>query len=311
MDGHVKILANLLSKELTQMTQSHSLILFLSMLFLQVPITKANDNLTQAVTKIESDWQGRIGVFAYEVNGDFRFGYREAERFPFCSSFKAFVAAAILTQSQNELIDLNNIVDFKNRELEFWSPITEKYRYDGMTIGQLAKASLQYSDNGATNILLERYIGGPEQMTYFMRNLGDSVFRLDRWELDLNTAIPGDNRDTSTPYAMASTLGKLAFSDTLDLAHRKIFHNWLMGNTTGDKRIRASVPNTWIVGDKTGTCGSYAAANDIAVIWREQLSPLVIAIYTHKLHATDKHSDQVIASVTSEIVKHISDITHY
>ncbi|GIB53444.1 class A beta-lactamase [Vibrio cholerae] len=296
---------------MTQKPKSKYSCIVFFLFFLQVPTSNAHDKLSQAVAKIETDWQGRIGVFAYEVDGDFSFAYRETERFPFCSSFKAFVSAAILTQSQNKLIDLNTIVNFQNRELEFWSPITEMYRSDGMTIGQLAKAAIQYSDNGATNILLERYIGGPKQMNYFMRSLGDSVFRLDRWELELNTAIPGDNRDTSTPYAMATTLGNLAFSDTLELGHRKIFHNWLMGNTTGDKRIRASVPNTWIVGDKTGTCGSYAAANDIAIIWREQLSPLVIAIYTHKLHATDKHSDQVIASVTSEIVKHISDITHY
>ena len=36
-------------------------------------------------------------------------------------------------------------------------------------------------------------------MTAFARSRGDDVFRLDRWETELNSAIPGDPRDTTTP----------------------------------------------------------------------------------------------------------------
>lgn len=266
---------------------------------------QTNIKLTQAVKDIESDWQGRIGVYAYDINGSFTFGYRESERFPLCSSFKSLLAAAILQKSQNQLLNLNTPVDFSERELEFWSPITKENHADGMTIGQLAQAALQYSDNGATNILLERYVGGPKGMNTFMKSIGDEDFRLDRWELELNTAIPGDERDTSTPKSMARSLGKLSFSNVLSASHRELFHNWLIGNTTGDNRIRAAVPNQWQVGDKTGTCGAYGAASDVAVIWREKASPLVIAIYTHKSEPTAKHSDKIIAEVAKETLKYI------
>ena len=46
-------------------------------------------------------------------------------------------------------------------------------------------------------------------MTAFVRELGDSVTRLDRWETELNEAAPHDERDTSTPNAMVSNLEKL------------------------------------------------------------------------------------------------------
>ncbi|WP_176429235.1 serine hydrolase, partial [Vibrio sp. V05_P4A8T149] len=145
----------------------------------------------------------------------------------------------------------------------------------------------------------------PQGMNNFMKSIADQDFRLDRWELELNTAIPGDERDTSTPRSMATSLGKLSFSNVLTASHQNLFHDWLIGNTTGDNRIRAVVPKQWKVGDKTGTCGAYGAASDVAVIWREKASPLVIAIYTHKSEPTAKHSDKLIAEVAKETLQYI------
>ncbi|WP_228305384.1 serine hydrolase, partial [Klebsiella aerogenes] len=79
-----------------------------------------------------------------------------------------------------------------------WSPISEKYLTTGMTVAELSAAAVQYSDNAAANLLLKE-LGGPAGLTAFMRSIGDTTFRLDRWELELNSAIPGDARDTSSP----------------------------------------------------------------------------------------------------------------
>ena len=70
-----------------------------------------------------------------------------------------------------------------------------------MTLAELCQAALQQSDNAAANILLNR-IGGPQSITAFARSIGDERSRLDRWETELNSAIPGDLRDTSTPEAL-------------------------------------------------------------------------------------------------------------
>jgi beta-lactamase class A len=74
-----------------------------------------------------------------------------------------------------------------------------------MTIGDLCFAALDMSDNTATNLLIDR-IGGPEDVTAFLREIGDPISRLDRREPELNTFAPGDPRDTTTPEAMAATL---------------------------------------------------------------------------------------------------------
>ena len=50
---------------------------------------------------------------------------------------------------------------------------------------------------------------------------------------------------------------------------------WLKGNTTGAASIRAGLPTSWTVGDKTGS-GDYGTTNDIAVIWPQGRAPLVL-----------------------------------
>ena len=70
-----------------------------------------------------------------------------------------------------------------------------------MTLAALCAAAVEYSDNTAANLLLQT-IGGPEGLTRYARSLGDEQTRLDRLEPHLNSAVPGDERDTTTPAAM-------------------------------------------------------------------------------------------------------------
>ncbi len=110
----------------------------------------------------------------------------------------------------------------------------------------MCAASIQHSDNAAANLLM-RKIGGPSAVTQFLRSIGDTAFRLDRWEPDLNTPIPGElpgeQQDTSTPGGVAQSLQHLLVDgDALGQTERTQLIDWLKGNTTGDTRIRASVP---------------------------------------------------------------------
>lgn len=80
------------------------------------------------------------------------------------------------------------------------------------------------------------------QVNTFAHSIGDTTFRLDRLEPDLNSAIPGDNRDTSTPKAMADDLRLLTLGNILRSYQRKQLQTWLIKSVTGYSRIRAGVP---------------------------------------------------------------------
>lgn len=182
-----------------------------------------------------------------------------------------------------------------------WSPITEKHLQSGMTLAELSAAALQYSDNTAMNKMIS-YLGGPEKVTAFAQSIGDVTFRLDRTEPALNSAIPGDKRDTTTPLAMAESLRKLTLGNALGEQQRAQLVTWLKGNTTGGQSIRAGLPASWVVGDKTGA-GDYGTTNDIAVIWPENHAPLVLVTYFTQPQQDAKSRKEVLAAAAKSSPK--------
>jgi Beta-lactamase class A len=142
----------------------------------------------------------------------------------------------------------------------------------------LCAAAIEQSDNTAGNLLLDT-IGGPVGLTNFVRSIGDEMTRLDRKEPELNSAIPGDERDTTTPAMMCADMQRLLLGNVLSKSSRHQLEDWLRHNETGAFMIRAGVPKTWTVGDKTGRCGN-GATNDVAIIRPPGRAPIVVAIYS-------------------------------
>jgi beta-lactamase class A len=140
---------------------------------------------------LEAASGGRLGVAALNTADGRQLLHRADERFPFCSTFKMMLSAAVLAREPSVL---QQNIGYDKSELVAYSPITEKHLDGGMTIEALCAATIQYSDNTAANLLI-RHLGGPEEVTAYARSIGDRQFRLDRWETALNSAIPGDPRD--------------------------------------------------------------------------------------------------------------------
>lgn len=257
-----------------------------------------------AMEKLEASAHGRLGVAAINTGNGLRVQYRADERFPFCSTFKTIVAAAILKKSESSKELLGKRIHYHKDELakSGYAPITQKHLADGMTVAELCAATLQYSDNAAANFLMNE-LGGPPAITAYARSIGDETFRLDRWEPELNSAIPGDEHDTTTPAAMEKSLQRLALGDALALSQREQLVAWLKGNTTGGKRMLAGVPKGWIVGDKTGT-GSYGTTNDAGVLWPANGgAPIVAVIYFTQQAKDAAPRDEVIASATRILIE--------
>ena len=238
---------------------------------------------------------GRLGVAAWRQGSEQRLAYRADERFPLASTFKAMLAAAVLARSASQPGLLEQQVRYEKKELVTYSPITEKHLADGMSVADLCAATLQYSDNSAANFLMT-ILGGPQAVTAFARSIGNTVFQLERWETELNSAIPGDVRDTASPASMAHSLQQLLLGNSLPAPQRQQLDAWMRGNTTGDKRIRAGVPAGWQVADKTGS-GAYGSVNDIGVAYPPSGAPLVIAVYyTREQKNADTNQDIITAA---------------
>ncbi len=230
------------------------------------------------IAAIETRTGGRIAVAALDTGNSKRLDYRLQERFPMCSTFKFLAAAAVLKRVDEGKDNLERFIRYSSKDLLEYAPITKAHLEDGgMTLGALCAAAIEQSDNTAGNLLLD-VIGGPPGLTNFARSIGDQITRLDRKEPELNSAIPGDERDTTTPAAMCADMQRLLLADVLSESSRQQLEDWLQHNETGALMIRAAVPQTWSVGDKTGRCAN-GATNDIAILRPAVRAPILIAIY--------------------------------
>lgn len=254
----------------------------------------ARSSLHDRMADLERASGGRLGVAALDLKTGVRFGYRAAERFPMCSTFKASLAAHVLRRVDEGRERLDRVVPYRREDLVAYSPVTESHVGAGLSVGALCEAAVTRSDNTAANLLLQAS-GGPAALTAFFRNLGDAVSRLDRHETELNTAIPGDVRDTTTPAAMLETLRELTLGGALRPASRTQLCDWLIACQTGAARLKAGLPDNWRVGDKTGT-GEHGTSNDIAVAWPPGRAPIVVTSYLTGSPMPSGDRDGILAS---------------
>jgi len=248
------------------------------------------------IVALELRLGGRLGVVAVDIGSSRRLEHRAGERFPMCSTFKLLAASAVLHRVDEQKEQLTRFIPYTKADLLEYAPITKEHVNEGgMTLDALCAAAVEYSDNTAANLLLQT-IGGPEGLTRYARSLGDEQTRLDRLEPQLNSAVPGDERDTTTPAAMVGNLRTLLLGDALSQSSRQLLDRWLADNKTGDEMIRAGLPNDWKIGDKTGR-GENGATNDIAIIRPPGRSPIVLAIYFVGSTASPKARLAAIADV--------------
>jgi beta-lactamase class A len=255
-------------------------------------ICRAEDN---PIAALERKVGGRLGVSILNTGTGARLDHRQDERFAMCSTFKLLAVSLLLTRVDKRQDDLDRRIHFTKESLISYSPVTEKFTAEGMTLAELCGAALTMSDNTAANLILAS-IGGPPAVTAYARSIGDSLTRLDRNEPTLNEAVPNDPRDTTTPSAMLNNLCATVLGNALSPDSRQRLIAWLVACQTGAKRLRAGLPPDWKVGDKTGS-GNNSVANDIAVIWPLGRAPLIVAAYFAESPIGPDQRDSVLAEV--------------
>ncbi|MCG7389115.1 class A beta-lactamase [Pantoea sp. ACRSB] len=260
-----------------------------------------NDAALAAVAKQEEQTlKARIGIAVIDTATGSVARYRGDERFPLNSTHKALLCGALLNQQDKGKLKLSERTQFDRAALVTWSPVTEKsVAPANMSWQQLCHAAIAYSDNTAAN-LIARKLGGQAAVTRFFADLGDKVTRLDRFEPELNSAIPGDMRDTTTPVAVSETLQKLTLGEALKPASRAQLLQWMRDDRVAGTLLRSVLPAGWSIADKTGA-GEYGSRSIISVVWPENGKPLIIAIYVTQTEATLAQSNAAIARIGKAI----------
>ena len=261
------------------------------------------------LSAIEQRTGGRLGVALMDGKGLVIAANRADERFAMCSTFKASLAAAMMVAHDAGKLDRFAEIAVSKDDLVTYAPFTEGLVKSGAmtTLDALAKNAVQISDNSAANIVM-RAVGGPAAMTEFFKAHGGNDTRLDRWETSLNENAVGDPRDTTTPQSTANHLRQILIAQSIGEDNAATLQEWMIGTKTGDNRIRAGLPKSWTVGDKTGTSSPPAATyNDVAIVWPGhgdyKGSPFILAVYLDRPKVDAKAADAAIADVARVAVK--------
>ncbi len=256
------------------------------------------------LAEIERGIGGRLGVC---VGGDAGpvLGYRAEERFPMCSTFKVLAVAAVLARVDAGTASLDRILPYGPADLLSYAPMSRAALEAGGGTGRISvsdacAAAVVWSDNTAANLLLALLGGslddGPAALTAWLRGLGDGLTRLDRTEPTLNSAIPDDPRDTTTPAAMQATLARILTGSILSPTSCGRLEGWMAGSQTGLKRLRAGLPPDWRVGDKTGSDGG-GTVNDVAILRPPGREPVFAAVYVTGATARGDAYDRAYAEI--------------
>ncbi len=257
--------------------------------------SKSFSALPDEFARLEQINGGRLGVTVVDMVSGERTGYRANERFPMCSTFKFLLASAVLQRVDRHEERLDRSIPIPPKPLLPNSPLTEQHAGGTMTIAVLCQAALTRSDNTAANLLLES-IGGPAEVTDFARSIGDGVTRLDRMEMALNEALPGDPRDTTSPAAMAGDLKSVLLGNVLSAVSREQLTQWMEANQTGLDRLRANLPEGWRAADKTGSNGTHTS-NDIAVLWPPETRPIIVTAYITQCFGPERKRAAMLAEI--------------
>lgn len=276
-----------------------NILLLLLIVFSRHSHAETKNNIIEIIQISESKLDTDIGVSIYDSQTKDFWNYNGDMLFPLMSTFKTLACAKLLADSEANRLDINSSKVILESALIPWSPVTKKMIGKSISLQEACKATMTFSDNSAANIILSA-IGGPAELTKYMRSIGDDVTRLDRIEPELGEAKQRDKRDTTSANAMVQSLNSLFFGEHLSQTSKTQLKKWMIGNKVSDDLFRAVLPESWMVADRSGA-GGYGSRGITAIVWPDKQSPIIIAIYLTQTEATLEQRNAVIANIGKAI----------
>ena len=230
-----------------------------------------DDGLSERIARLANGSQGRIGVYAIDLDTGREVGILADQRFPMASTSKIAIAATYLAG-----VDAGK-----------WT-LTSEWRLPRrggayMTAQRHIDLMISKSCNACTDALLNA-VGGPAAVNAWMRQAGIEDFQLSR---DIATLIREDGRidpasavdvrDSATPRAMGQLLAGIYQGKWLSASSRNVIMDAMRATTTGKKRMRSVLPTSAGLANKTGTLSR--TASDIGIFHLPDGRAVAAAIY--------------------------------
>ncbi|MBW4632479.1 MAG: class A beta-lactamase [Iphinoe sp. HA4291-MV1] len=319
----------------------------------ELTIAQSNTALLQErLKKLDvSAAQGKVGIGVLDLNSGKSWFLNGKQRFPMQSVFKLPAAIAVLKQVDDRKISLKQLVTITRQDFAPNSPIIKEFKGDRaqFTLRDLLERSVGISDNIAADALV-RLVGGPQKVTAILRELQIRDIRVDRLEQQLQPESVGlknfqpelvdeqkwaeavqkipdrekkaalqkyltDPRDTATPEGMVDLLAKLNSNQLLSENSTALLLKIMTDSPTGQKRLKAGLPENWSIAHKTGTGADVlernTATNDVGIasspdgkrVAMAQSARFAIAVFIAGSKAPLEVREKVMSDIASAVVE--------
>lgn len=263
-----------------------------------------HSRLETEINRVAEGLHGVMGFAVKDLTGGESF-FRNADLvFPTASSIKLTVLFELLWQDQAMKISLDEKHTVRRSDLpsDDIEPILGMLG-DGtatMTLRDIATLMVVLSDNGATNILIER--AGMENINAGIARLGLTQTHLRRKMIDIEAARQG-RENVSTPRELAVLLERIRGGSVLDAAHTKEYFR-LIG-LPKDSLFNKALPATVRIEDKPGSLDGVRCDAGIIEIPGH---PIVMSVMTTYLERNDD-GERTVKEVARLVYDHFERLS--
>lgn len=245
--------------------------------------------LDAELTRVSEHLRGVMGYAIKDLTTGEAFNRNAVLVFPTASSIKLAVLLELLRQDQEGKLSLDEKHTIRHSELPpgDTDPILHMLG-DGtatMTLRDVATFMVVLSDNGATNILINRV--GMANVNAEVARLGFTETRLRRLMIDIEAARQG-RENVSSPRELSGLLEKIHSGSVLDAAHTKEYFN-LIG-LPKDSMFNKALPATVRIEDKPGELDAVRCDAGIIEIPGH---PFVMTVMTTYLASNDEGENAI------------------
>lgn len=285
---------------------------------------------------------GRVGICALDQMDAEPVCVRGSVAFPLQSVMKLVVSAAVMDLIDGKKLKIDDVLIVKPEDSspgpqDFADLVRKKGKYPA-TVEELIRRSIVDSDSTSIDVLLE-HIGGTAAVQNFLTRKGLDGIRIDRKERNLQAEFSGfvwkashadpqkfaaavaavpssqrdqalenyfkDPRDTASPSGMVKFLKALAAERLLSPESTKTLLSIMAMTATGKDRLRAGLPNTWKIGHKTGTSGTWkgrvATTNDVGILTAPDGSTVAVAVFVSDSKQSNDERAAIIAKAARAV----------
>lgn len=256
------------------------------------------ERLRAAIADVERQLDGVLGVAILDLTTGQEILVRPDEVFPQASSIKIAVLAELYHQNEQAARGIAGSAALTDRYLVRAEDVVADSDILGgltpgvtqLTLRDLATMMVAVSDNGATNVLIDRV--GLERVNALLEAQGLHQTRLRRRMMDLKAAAEG-RENVATPREMMTLLARLYRGEVLSKPAQEGFFAMLA--THKDSWLPRDLPEDLRVANKPGALEG--VRNDSGVVFLKD-RPYVICVMTTYL-ARERAGEEAISAISA------------